>query len=134
VLVGTAVAKVGMLASAMTYVALGDIAAKPTTLPATLQALHVLGTELSYPIAGGVELFLVAAPAAGIAARAFPRWLAWSALPVGLLQLTTIGFTASLLLMLWSTIASVALVVQPGAAVHDRSAPVTPTHSLVESR
>jgi len=134
VLVGTAVATVGVLAGAMTYFALGDIAAKSTTLPATLQALHVLGTELSYPIAGGVELFLVAVAAAGIGARAFPRWLAWSALPIGLLQLTTIGFTAFLLFMLWSAAASVAMVVQPGAAVPERSGPVAPRNSLVESR
>jgi len=133
-LVGTAVAAVGLLASAMTYFALGDLAAKPTTLPATLQTLHVLGSELSYPIAGGLELLLLAVAAAGIATRAFPRWLAWSALPIGLLQLTTIGFTAFLLVLLWSAAAAVALAVQPKTAASEDARAVTPTTSLAESR
>lgn len=133
-LLGTAVAAVGLLASAMTYFALGDLAAKPTTLPATLQALHVLGSELSYPIAGGLELLLLAVAAAGIAERAFPRWLACSALPIGLLQLTTIGFTAFLLFLLWSAVAAVALAVQPKTAASKGAPAVTPTTSLAESR
>lgn len=108
-LVGTAVATVGLLASAMTYFILGDIAAKPTTLPATLQTLHVFGSELSFPVAGGVELLLLAVAAAGIAAHAFPRWLAWPALVIGILQLTTIGFTAFLVFLLWSLVAGVVL-------------------------
>jgi hypothetical protein len=133
-LVGTAVATAGLLASAMTYFALGDLAARPTTLPATTQALHVLGSELSYPIAGGLELLLLAVAGAGITTRAFPRWLAWSALPIGLLQLTTIGFTAFLLFLLWSATASVVMTVQPEAAAPTRARPPTPTASLAESR
>lgn len=133
-LLGTAVATVGLLASAMTYFALGDLAAKPTTLPATLQTLHVLGSELSYPIAGGLELLLLAVAAAGIATRAFPRWLAWSALPIGLAQLTTIGFTAFLLFLLWSAAASVAMAVQPDAAASEGSRAAAPTTPLAESR
>jgi hypothetical protein len=131
-LLGTAVAAVGLLASAMTYFALGDLAAKPTALPATLQTLHVLGSELSYPIAGGLELLLLAVAAAGIATRAFPRWLAWSALPIGLLQLTTIGFTAFLLFLLWSAAASIALVAETAAS--EAAWAVTQTTSLAESR
>ncbi len=126
-LLGTAVAAVGLLASATTYFALGDLAAKPTTLPATVQTLHVLGSELSYPIAGGLELLLIAVAATGLAARTFPRWLAWSALPIGLLQLTTIGFTAFLVFLLWSAAASVAMAVQDGARL------TTTTGSLAES-
>jgi hypothetical protein len=112
-LVGTSVAAAGLLASAMTYLALGDIAAKATTLPATVQALHVFGAELSYPIAGGVELLLLAVAAAEIAGRVIPRWLAWSALPIGLLQLTPIGFTAFLLFLAWTAATSVALLGSP---------------------
>jgi hypothetical protein len=118
----------------MTYVALGDLAAKPTMLPPTIQTLHVVGSELSYPIAGGLELLLLAVAAAGAAARAFPRWLAWSALPIGLLQLTPIGFTAFLLVLFWSAAASLALAVQPEAAASKASRAVAPTPSLAESR
>ncbi len=133
-LIGTAVGTVGLLASAMTYFALGDLAAKPTTLPATLQALHVLGSELSYPIAGGVELLLLAVAGAGIAFRTFPRWLAWSALPIGLLQLTTIGFTAFLLFLLWAAAAGVALAVRREAAAPDAARPVVSTSPLAQAR
>jgi hypothetical protein len=132
-LVGTSVAAVGLLASAMTYLALGDIAAKPTALPATVQALHVFGAELSYPVAAGVELLLIAVAAAGIAGRAFPRWLAWSALPIGLLQLTPIGFTAFLLFLAWSAATGVALLVKPAAPVVEKARPHPSTSTLVES-
>jgi hypothetical protein len=132
-LVGTSLAAVGLLASAMTYVALGDIAAKPTTLPATVQALHVFGAELSYPIAGGVELLLLAVAAAGIAGRVLPRWLAWLALPIGLLQLTTIGFTAFLLFLAWSAATSVALLIKPAAPVVEEARRSPSTSTLVDS-
>ena len=132
-LLGTSVAAVGLLASAMTYLALGDIAAKPTTLPATLQALHVFGAELSYPIAGGIEVLLLAVAAAGIAGRVFPRWLAWSALPIGLLQLTPIGFTAFLLFLAWSALMSVALLGKPVAGVARKARPTTSTNTPIES-
>lgn len=115
-LVGVAVATTGLFASAMTYFMLGDIGDKPTTLPATLQTLHVFGSELSFPVAGGVELLLFAVAAAGIAGSAFPRWLAWSALVIGALQLTTIGFTAFLVFLLWAAVASVYMVLRPDAA------------------
>jgi hypothetical protein len=131
-LVATAVASVGLLANAMVYFALGDLATKPNTLPATLQTLHVLGSELSYSIAGGVELLLVTVAVAGIQGRAVPRWLAWSALPIALLQLTPIGFTAFLLCLPWSCAASVALVAQP-AAVPGESRATPPAPSLAES-
>jgi hypothetical protein len=133
VLVGTSIAAVGLLASAMAYLALGDIAAKATTLPATVQTLHVFGAELSYPIAGGIELLLLAVAAAGIANHVFPRWLSWTALPIALLQLTPVGFTAFLLFLAWSAATSVALLVKPGAPVVERSRPNTSTSTLVES-
>ncbi|MBA3841883.1 MAG: hypothetical protein H0X39_04570 [Actinobacteria bacterium] len=112
-LLGGAVTTAGLLASAGTYYTLGDIANAPTTLPAALQALHLSGTELSLPIAGGVELLLLAVAVAGLARRAFPRWLAWTALPIGILQLTPIGFQAFLLFMLWTAAAGIAMTVRP---------------------
>ena len=109
-LAGTAVGTAGLLLSAMTYYTLGDIAAKSTIVPSTLQALHVLGSELSFPVAGGVELLLLSVAVAGISGRAFPRWLAWTALVVGVLQLTAVGFTAFLVFLLWAAVAGLALV------------------------
>ncbi len=110
-LLGTAVATVGQLAAATTYFALGDLADRQTTLPATLQTLHVFGSELSFPVAGGIELLLLAVAAAGIGARAFPRSLAYPALVIGALQLTSIGFIAFLLFLVWAVVAGIALAV-----------------------
>ncbi|MGZ4400544.1 MAG: hypothetical protein ACXVYM_06700, partial [Gaiellaceae bacterium] len=90
-----------------------------TIAPAALQALHVNGSGGS-PITGdgGLAVLLLAVAAAGIAGHAFPRWLAWSALPLGLLQLTPIGFYATLLFWAWAAVAAVYMVIRP----HERAA------------
>lgn len=116
-LVGTAVATVAQLAGAMTYYVLGDIGGKHTISAPAIQTLHLVGSELSLPIAGGVEILLLAVAAAGIFAGMFPRWLAWSALVIGVLQLVpSIGFTAFLVFLLWTAIASVAMALRPAVA------------------
>jgi len=71
---------------------------------------------------GGLMILLLALAAAGIAYRALPRWLGWSALPLGLVQLTPIGFFAGLLFLVWTAVAGVYLTVRP-AAPPARSAP-----------
>ena len=132
-ILGTAVAAVGLLASSMIYFVLGDIAAKPTLLPATVQTLSVLGTEPSYLVAGGAELLLLAVTAAGIARHVFPRWVTFSALPLGLLQLTPLGFKASLVLLLWTTAVGILLTVRPDTAP-ERARSTASTGSLAEAR
>jgi hypothetical protein len=120
-LVGTAVAAASQLAAATTYFTLGDIGNKPTTAPAALQALHIIGSELSLATAGGVALLLLAVALAGITARVFPRWLAWPALVIGILQLVIpVGFTAFILFLPWALAASIAMIISPA-----RQAPST---------
>ena len=119
-LVGTTVATAGQLIDATTYFNLGDIGHRHTTLPGALQAWHILGSELLMPEAGGVEILLLAVALAGILTHAFPRWLAWTALIIGLLQLTPISFLASLAFLLWAAGAGIAMSLRP---VVDHDAP-----------
>jgi hypothetical protein len=131
-LVGTAVATAGDLAAANTWYLLGDIGNNHTTSPAALQALHVFvsaGVGVS-----GTAILLLAVALAGITARAFPRWLAWSALVLGILQLAPtpglVGFFAGLAILPWTFAASIAMFLRPGdAALAPRqleSTPATP--------
>jgi len=113
VLAGTAVAVAGQLATATTYLTLGDVGNKATTSTGALQALHILGSGLSLATAAGVALVLLAVALAGITARVFPRWLAWPALIVGILQLVIpVSFTAFLLFLPWATAASILMTLR----------------------
>jgi hypothetical protein len=124
-LAGTAVTTAAMLAGATAYATLGGIGSNRAIAPAALQAWHIMGSQLSLAVNGGMMIFLLAAAAAGFAARVLPRPLAWSALIIGLLQLTPapIGFLASLLALLWAAVAGVVMFVRPP------DAPPAPGHA-----
>jgi hypothetical protein len=111
VLVGTTVSVVSDLQSASAYWILGHISTETGVTPAALQAWHVAGAEGG--LGGGVAILLVAIAAAGILARAVPRWLAWPALVLGLLQMTPIGFLASMLFLLWAAVTGIVLTIRP---------------------
>lgn len=117
-LLGTALTAADSFAGAGTYSLLGAVAAKPTLAPSALQALHVTGAGGS-PITGdgGLMLLLLAVAVAGIGAHAFPRWLAWSALPLALLQLTPFGFYADLVFWLWAAAAGIYMAIRPAASL-----------------
>jgi hypothetical protein len=137
-LVGTAVAAAGQLATATIYFTLGDIGAKPTTSVGALQALHILGSELSLATASGIALLLLAVAIPGITAGAFPRWLAWPALIVGLLQLVIpVSFTASLLFLPWALAASIVMITRPAREIpappHPHPAGLPASHATANS-
>lgn len=111
VLVATAVAVVEAAQEASGFLVLGDVSTKSAVAPATLQALHIAGSAGA--LGAGVALLLLAVSVAGIV----PRWLAWPAVALGLLQLTPIGFFASLLFLLWAAVAGVVLTLRPRAAL-----------------
>jgi hypothetical protein len=106
-LVGTAVAVVSELTGAGGYVTLGNIGSDPAVTPEALQAWHV-GSQFG---GGGGTLLMLGLFAAGVFARAIPRWLAWSALALGLAGLTPYGFYASMLVLLWCAVAGITLTV-----------------------
>jgi hypothetical protein len=114
-LVGTAMAAVSWLDGAGTYSILGRIGHQPWLSPAALQAVQVGGTVGG--IDGGTVLFLLAVAAAGIAGRAFPRWLALPALALAILYLTPFGWYASLLVLLWAAVTGIVMAVRPAGAV-----------------
>jgi hypothetical protein len=120
-LIGAALSTAAAFDGGRVYALLGSIGAKPTLAPAALQALHANGAGGSAITGdGGLAVLLLAIAAAGIAARAFPRWLAWTALPLALLQLTPLGFFAGLVFWAWAAVAGVYLTIRPDAAPVER--------------
>ena len=139
-LVATAIAATANLANASAWYVLGDIGNKHTISPGALQTLHISVSAGDLTAGAGPGILLLAFALAGILARAFPRWLAWSALVLGILQLTPtpglIGFFAGLAFLPWTFAASTAMFLRPGhttsAATH--SGPAThPTPALTNS-
>jgi hypothetical protein len=116
VLVGTAVAVVSELIGAGSYVTLGNIGANPDVTPEALQAWHV-GSQFG---GGGGTLLMLGLFAAGVFSTAVPRWLAWSALALGIAGLTPFAFLASLLVLLWTAVAGVVLTVRSNDPVSTR--------------
>jgi hypothetical protein len=110
-LVATAMAAVSSVYSAGAYSVLGEIGHQPWLAPAALQATHVDSTVGG--IDGGTVLFLLAVATAGIAGRAFPRWLAWPALVLAMVYLTPFGFYASLLFLPWAAVTGIVMAVRP---------------------
>jgi hypothetical protein len=107
-LVGTAVAVVSELIGAASYVTLGNIGANPDVTPEALQAWHV-GSQFG---GGGGTLLMLGLFAAGVFARAIPRWLAWSALALAIAEVTPFGFLASMLVLLWTAVAGIVLTMR----------------------
>jgi hypothetical protein len=115
ILVGAAVDFADQLSSAGVYSTLGFIGGKSVIAPAALQAWHVNGSGGGLTTGeGGLAVMLLALAAAGIAGRALPRSLSWTALPLGILQLTPVGFFAELLFLLWAAAAGIYMTVRPG--------------------
>ncbi|MGB2954122.1 MAG: hypothetical protein WBB74_12135 [Gaiellaceae bacterium] len=121
-LLGAAVAVANQFAGAGVYSTLGFIGNKHTVAPAALQAWHINGSGGGLVTGdGGLAILLLAVAAAGIAARAFPRWLAWSALLLAILQLTPIGYQAEIVFWAWAAVAGAYMALRPtGAQALDR--------------
>lgn len=111
ILVGTALTAVSDLEGASAYWTLGHISTHTTVTPAALQAWHIAGSEGS--LGGGIAILLLAAGLAGLATRAIPRSLAWPALLLGLIQLTPVGFLASLLFLVWTAVTAIMMTARP---------------------
>jgi hypothetical protein len=111
-MIGTALVTVTTLASAGTYGVLGDIGGQHAIDPAALQAWHIMASAGSLADGASTFLFLVTAAAAGILAPALPRWVAWPALPLAVLQLLPgqVGFLASLVFVPWAAAAGTSML------------------------
>ncbi|HEX3056200.1 MAG TPA: hypothetical protein VHP82_08690 [Gaiellaceae bacterium] len=120
-LLGAAVAVADELAGAGVYSTLGFLGGKESVIaPAALQAVHVNGAGGGLTTGdGGLAILLLAVAVAGIRGRAFPRWLAWSALPLGLLQLTPLGFFAEMVFLVWAVAAAIHLAARPAVGARE---------------
>jgi hypothetical protein len=113
-LIGTAMTAAAGIVSAGAYSVLGDIGDQQNLTPAALQAWHISAS--TGIMDGGGVILLLATATAGIAGRAFPRWLAWPALVLAIFSLIPIspyGFFASLVVLLWAAVTGVYMVIRP---------------------
>jgi hypothetical protein len=124
-LVGTAIAAVSQFDSGGYFLTVGAVGDKSYLAPAALQSLQLGGSSIGYGGQGGTVILLIAVAIAGIAARAFPRSLAWTALAFAVLLLTPAFFLASLVLNVWIIAMSIVLIARPR-----RDEPVVPTPAV----
>jgi hypothetical protein len=117
-LFGAAVTVAADFAGDGVYSTLGFIGGHEQVItPAALQAWHINGAGGGLTTGdGGLMIALLAVSVAGIAGRALPRWLGWSALPLGLVQLTPLGFYGGALFWLWAAVAGIYMTLRPVAA------------------
>jgi hypothetical protein len=120
---GTLIAAAGFLVSACFHLALTS---SPENFSAsTMQALNALDSESWPAFTGGLGVMLLGGAGALIPARSGLRWLGWTALVLGVLIFSPLGFFGFLGSGLWIALTSVALTMQlraRPAAVHGRVA------------
>ena len=80
-------------------------------------------TQVPYTVGRDDRVRAASVAAAGIATRALPRWLAWTALPLGILQLTPIGFQAEIVFWPWAAAAGIYMTIRPDEKVRATLAP-----------
>jgi hypothetical protein len=114
VLLGAAVETMAELQGGSVYQLLGRIGVDPQVTAPALQAWHISGSE--FGVTGGIVLLLVGIAAAGIGWRAVPRWLTWTGLVLAAALFTPWSFIATLVFLLWTAAAGVALAVRPEPA------------------
>lgn len=133
-LVGVAIATFTELADASGWYVLGELGDKSTISPATIQTLHLSVTTGGTAGSAGSAALLVAYAVAGLKTKAFPRWLAWPAIAIAVVELAPtpglIGFFTSFAFLAWMFVTSIVMLRQsPGtgsARVRGRSADTLP--------
>lgn len=84
--------------------------------PAAVQAINALNSDLFFPLAIGTAAMLVATGVSMRRSGAFPGWLAWAAIVIGVVAITPLGFFAFLAALLWILVAGIVLTTRPVAA------------------
>jgi hypothetical protein len=84
--------------------------------PQVTQTLSVLQADFFFPLAAGFAVFLLASGLAVVRTAALPSWLGWSALVLGVLCVTPVGFFAILAMLIWIVVVSVILFMATSAA------------------
>ncbi|MDQ1603712.1 MAG: hypothetical protein QOE01_1557 [Actinomycetota bacterium] len=111
VLVGAAVDTVADGFGGAVYSFLGGVGGDGHLSAAALQAVHSWGA--AFGMGAGAAVFTIGVATAAALSRSVPAWLGWSALVLGVAQLTPVGFLASMLFLAWAAVAGVVLTVRP---------------------
>ena len=127
ILVGAAVETVADGFSGAVYTFLGGVGGDGHLSPSALQAVHAWGAE--FGMGAGTVVFAIGVVAATFLTRAIPAWLGWSAVVLGVAQLTSVGFYASLLFLAWAIVAGIAMALRPMAGGHRAARPPTAAHA-----
>lgn len=77
--------------------------------PQGLHALSILYSDMWFPFAIGLALFLFPAGLAAVRYGAFDRWLGWMAIVIGFVCATPLGFFGFLAALAWTGLAGVVL-------------------------
>ena len=125
VLVGAAVETGADAFGGALYTFLGGVGGElsPTALP----AVHAWGA--AFGMGAGAILFALGIAAAALLTRSMPAWIGWSAVVLGVAQLTSVGFYASLLFLAWAAVAGVALSLRPITGGHQVGTQPTAVHA-----
>jgi hypothetical protein len=76
------------------------------------QALNVLNNDIFIPLVAGACVFMIANGLVTIRHGALPAWLGWTALLIGVVSVTPIGFFGFMATIAWVLIVSVLIVVR----------------------
>jgi hypothetical protein len=117
-LLGAAVTVAADFAGDSVYSTLGFIGGHERVItPSALQAWHVNGAGGGLTTGeGGLMIVLLAISVAAVSGGALPRSLGWSALPLGLVQLTPFGFYGGLLFWFWAAVTGIYMAFRPRTA------------------
>jgi hypothetical protein len=111
VAIGAAADVASLAFSAETYRSLGAIGTDSALTPQALQAWHVWGATFG-AAAGGIAVYL-AVFVASVLGRALPVWLGVTGLVLGVAALSPFGFLASMLGLIWTAAAGIAIAARP---------------------
>jgi hypothetical protein len=118
----------GLLANLGITFTVADTAGDLT--PAATQTLSALSSDFFFPLVGGGAILYLAFAVATLRTRAFPRWLGWVTLVLGVVCFTPVGWVPFLLLGLWTAVVAV-LLYRAGAVVAAAAEPTPPPASPV---
>ena len=107
-LAGGIVQAVGLLSFAGFSFTLADVGDKLE--PGAAQALNALDGDFFFMIAVGTAALLLAAGVSMLRSGAFPKWLAWIAIVLGVLSVTPAGFFVFLAYGIWVILASIVML------------------------
>ena len=80
--------------------------------PIAVQAINGLDYDYFIPFAIGMSTFLLATGISAVRHGALPKWLAWSAIVIGIADYTPAGFFGFLLSLVWILVVSVMLALR----------------------